>query len=377
MKYRDAEMPRDSQPVPVYIVPAGGQVDEFTLADLWRVIIRHKMIVLSSLLVAIVVAVLYLTYQKSVYTAVAHLLPPRQQHVQELQIDYQGTDTLEIEMYTPESVYSLFLSNLRSTGVRREFFDSRNLVQHYTMDALDEDANVDRIFDERFDASLRVQTDRQDPSLVTVSFSDSDSAAAAQLLNDIVRYANKRTIEQLVSNVDAGIQAQVNQVRYQLASKLKLAEQRRLDTITSLKESLQIAKSLGIKHASIFPKMSDRAQAELAVNIADVPPYMRGVDALETEISVLETRKSDEPFVSGLRDLQERLAFLQGISLDTEKLSAVTVDAPARVPYRADSSRRSLVVLVALALGIITGIVAAFVAELVSRAGRQTSRQTD
>jgi len=90
---------------------------------------------------------------------------------------------------------------------------------------------------------------------------------------------------------------------------------------------------------------------------------MRGTRALESEILVLEARKSDEPFIKGFRDLQERRAFLESISIDTDALSAVTVDAAAKTPYRSERPRKFLLMFVAAMLGLLFGILLVFIAE--------------
>jgi len=152
-----------------------------------------------------------------------------------------------------------------------------------------------------------------------------------------------------------------------LHSKLNMAEQRKRDKILELKEALQIAKTLGIDDTGTFPKMTEKTQLGLAVNTAEVPLYMQGTKALETEISVLEARKSEEPFIGGFRDLQERKAYLEAILIDPETLSAITVDEAARVPYRAVKPRWALTILLAAALGLVIGVFTVFIKESISR----------
>ena len=106
----------------------------------------------------------------------AYLLPPQQQKIQGLLIDYRGIEKtgLDIDRYTPESVYSAFLDNLKSQGVRREFFDKHELIKHYAAGESTEDINADRIFEKLFNERFKVQVDKQNTLFVTVSFSDSD-----------------------------------------------------------------------------------------------------------------------------------------------------------------------------------------------------------
>jgi len=369
MEPRPLESSSDPHPIPVYIAPYQDRSDEVSLIDLWRVIARRKGIILLSFLASMMLAAVYIFFAEPSYRAVAYLLPPQQEQIQGLLIDYRGIEKagLDIERYTPELVYNAFLENLNSRGLRREFFDRGNLVSHYVNEETDTEFNVDRIFDTKFNKTFQVQVDTQNPLFVTVSLSYSDPELVTQWLNQFVDYTNERTVHQLFSDVDSTIQAEIKRVRYQLASKLKLAEQRRHDRIISLQEALRVAKALGITEAGAFPMAASKNPAGIAVNTAQAPLYMRGTKALETEITVLESRKSDEPFIQGLRDLQERLSFLEDIRVDPDKLSAVTVDSVARIPYRAESPRKLLLIFIATALGFMIGIFLAFVAEFRSK----------
>jgi chain length determinant protein (polysaccharide antigen chain regulator) len=352
------------RPIPVYIVPPADREDEVGLIDLWNLIARRKWVILSTLFASLSLAVLYLFFAQPVYKAYAHLLPPHQQDIQGLQTYYAELGDVDIERYTPESVYSAFLVNLQSKGLRREFFDTNGLARHYVSVQSEGNVNSDFIFDARFDANLRVLVPKDDPSSATASFSDADPERAAEWLNQIISFVNKRTIHQLLNDVNAEVKAEIKQVRYQLDRKLKLADEMRHDRIAQLMEASRIAKALGIEDASLFPKMADGTRAGLAVSTAQLPLYMRGTKALETEISVLESRKSDAPFISGFRDLQERRTLLEGLSIDTDSLSAVTVDEAARVPYKADKpSGKVLVLVLAATLGVIIGLLAIFALE--------------
>jgi len=369
MESRPLESSSDQHPIPVYIAPYQDRGDEVSLIGLWRVIAKRKGIILLSLLVSMMLAAVYIFLAEPSYRAVAYLLPPQSQKIQGLLIDYRGIDEtgLDIEQYTPELVYTAFLENLKSRGLRREFFDRGNLVSHYVNQEADTKINVDRIFDTNFNNSLQVQVDRQDSLFVTVSFAYSDPELVAQWLNRFVDFVNERTVHQLLSDVESAIQTEIKRVRYQLDSKLKSAEHRRRDRVISLQEALHIAKALGVTEAGTFPMATGKNPAGVAVNTAQVPLYMRGTKALEKEINVLESRKSDEPFIAGLRDLQERLSFLEDIIVDPDTLSTVRVDSVAKTPYRAERPRKLLLIFSAATLGFMIGIFLVFIAEFWSK----------
>lgn len=359
------------RPIPVYIAPTVHGSGEINLVDLWRVIARRKAIILFSLLLSLLLVFAYLFLAEPAYKANAYLLPPQQQKIQGLLIDYRGIQGVDVSLYTPEHVYSAFLENLESRGLRREFFETYGLMKRYASGKLAEDINPDRVFDQMFNERLRVQVDLRNTSVVTVSFSDNDPKLAAEWLNQFIDFTNEHTVHQLVSNVNAAIHSEIVKTRFQIDSKLKLAEQRRLDTITTLNEALRVAKALGIQDTTTIPKMTGKAQSELIVNTAQMPLYMRGTKALEAEISVLEARKSDEPFIEGVRDLQERSAFLEGISIDADELSAVTIGAAAKTPYRAEKPRKVPTMLLALVLGSLVGLIGVFLTESLSTRRRE------
>jgi len=123
--------PPDTRPVPVYVLPYADRDDEISLIDLWRVIMARKAIILLSLLVAIVLVSVYAFLAEPFYRAEAHLLPPQQQDIQGLMIDYRGKEGVEIKQYTPDLVYKAFQKNLKSKGSRREFFDAHDLIDYY------------------------------------------------------------------------------------------------------------------------------------------------------------------------------------------------------------------------------------------------------
>jgi len=369
MESRPLESSSDPHPIPVYIAPYENRGDEVSLIDLWRVIARRKGIILLSLLASMMLAAAYIFFTEPSYRAVAFLLPPQQEQIQGLLIDYRGIEKagLDIERLTPELVYNAFLANLKSRGLRREFFDRGNLVSHYVNEEADTKFNVDRIFDKKFNKSIQLQIDAKDPLFVTVSLAYSDPELVAQWLNRFVDLVDERTVHQLLSDVESAIQTEIKRVRYQLDSKLKSAKQRRRDRVISLQEALRVAKALGLTEAGAFPMAADKNPAGVAVNTAQVPLYMRGTKALEKEMTVLESRKSDEPFIQGLRDLQERLSFLEDIVVDPDTLSAVRVDSVAKTPYRAERPRKLLLISIAAMLGFMIGIFLVFVAEFRSK----------
>ncbi len=328
-----------------------------TLNQLWGVALKGSRTIFSSLLLCLSIAALYLYFVEPIYRSTTHLLPPKQQDIEGLSVSSRGVFGLDLRRYTPEFVYGVFLHNLKSWGLRREFFDIHRLEKHYISSHTPHGLNADRTFSELFNARFRWRVDRVDPLSVSVSFDDSDPEVAAKWLNQYVAFANKKTVNQLSQDVTAAINERISELNRRIDDKRFLAEKRRLDRITSLKEALNVADKLGIESTNfLFSKKGSGTQAGLAIHTAAMPLYMRGSAALKAEISVLESRKSDEPFIDGLRDLQEQLAFLKGIQLRQNSLSSVTVDWVARPAYKPERPQPLKVLILASALGVLLGI---------------------
>jgi chain length determinant protein (polysaccharide antigen chain regulator) len=92
-----------------------------------------------------------------------------------------------------------------------------------------------------------------------------------------------------------------------------------------------------------------------------------------TEITILKNRKSDDPFIVGLRDLQEKLALLRTLEFDKEKLRAVHIDQAAYPPKSAIKPNRRLIVSLVTVVGLFSGIFLAFFIEFVQNQRKKHS----
>jgi len=149
----------------------------------------------------------------------------------------------------------------------------------------------------------------------------------------------------------------------------QFAEQRRMDRIAELEEAIHMASSLGLKEDPLLSQVTGKST--IAVNQMDSPLYMRGTRALQAEVTSLRTRKSDDPFIAGLRDLQEKLDILGSAHIDPSRISAVQIDQAAEVPDQPIKPRRKMIVILGLFGGLMLGIFAAFLADFIDRARQE------
>ena len=110
---------------------------------------------------------------------------------------------------------------------------------------------------------------------------------------------------------------------------------------------------------------------QLNSSTSSTPLYYRGFRALIPGLQNAETlpknRKSDDPFIEGLRDLQEKLALLRSIKIEEEGLHAVTVDQAAYPPKYPIKPNRRLIVSLGTVVGLFLGIFLVFFVSFVQK----------
>jgi len=199
--------------VPVYLAPGpdkGGAID---ITALWQVLVKRKWVFIVTLLAAMILGFSYLSLAQPLYRAEVHLLPPQQRDIQGLLLDFGDAVDISFKSYTPESVYEKFLRNLRSKGLRYEFYTTHHLAEGYLSSAPAGETDSHEVFDGRFDKNLRVQINKNEPSFAVVSFLHPDGILAARLLNEFVEVVDLRTVENLYGDFTAAVQAKEKLLR--------------------------------------------------------------------------------------------------------------------------------------------------------------------
>lgn len=191
--------------------------------------------------------------------------------------------------------------------------------------------------------------------------------------------------------------------RAQLQDELKALraqlKTQRVDRVAQLNEAIVIAKSLGIQKPTTPSSMGDVAARggqsvmRTEVNNQQIPLYFMGVDALlaertallqrtsddftevriaqiakdlqllqvNREVEVLEQRKNEDLFVSGVQPLRAEEVRLRGLNIDMSGLKLVTVDKEAIEPLGPVKPKKALLIIMGLVFGLISGVALAMV----------------
>lgn len=317
--------------------------DEIDLHELWQKLVEGKWMIAITAFVVTLGAVAYTLWVTPTYKTSAFLLPPLIQDVQEI-----NQKEISQKEYSNDIVFARYLENVQSRKLRQVFFEQQALLEFYTHGQSRYDAF--EVFEKSFNQKLSIEkTSKTDPKPYTeLSFElkDENSELPAQYLNAFVAFAAQHTKAELLAEVRFEISNQIKLINEQIASKKELAEQRRSDRIKQLEESLVIAQQLGIEQQTQLLQSDNKLYMD----------YNRGTRAIKAELNVLMSRESDEPFIEGIRNLQERIAYLNNLVIHPEKLSVVRIDQVAKAPYQPLKPKTNLIIAVALVLGLMLGV---------------------
>ena len=337
------QSPQYVQYAPPYAQPF--EDDTIDLYELWITLWSKRWLVIGVTVVAAIGSVVYALLQPPVYKAEALLLPPKAKDVQSLNV--KG-----VPGASAAGVFSAFNKNLSSRSLQKKFIEKYDLLDILAPNRTPETRDIEIL--ESFSKMMKIEN----KGGFSISMESNDPVFAAKLVNDYVGFFDLETVLQLVSDARNSIQEQIVDIEYKIASKRQMAKQRREDQILRFEEATVIARKLEIKDRVDTNTIVQNNQ--LNISTSNTPLYYRGFKALNAEIVFLNNRKSDDPFIAGLRDLQERLALLRSFKFSIKGMHSVHIDQAAYPPKHRIKPNRRLIVSLGTVVGLFLGIFLVF-----------------
>ena len=130
----------------------------------------------------------------------------------------------------------------------------------------------------------------------------------------------------------------------------------RQDRILRMTAALEISEKTDITQP--IPQFLEGDEASL---------YYRSPKSLKAEIKQLQNRKSNDPFIDELREKQNELQRLELLQINTETATTLQIDQIPLIPHKRIEPRRSLIVALGFALGLILGIFIVFIRNYTSQ----------
>ena len=343
-----------------YAAPYPQQFEDDTidLYELWITLWNKKWLVIAVTVIAALVSVVYALLAPQIYKAEALLLPPSATDVKS--VNLQGVQGVQgVQGMTSNIAFAAFKNNLSSRSLQKKFIDEYGLMDILAPNRTPETRDIEIL--ESFSKMMKIE----DKGGFSISMESNDPVFAAKLVNDYVSYFDLETVRQLVSDARNSIQEQIVDIEYKIGSKRQMAKQRREDQILRFGEALIIARKLAIKDRVATNTVVQNNQ--LNISTSNTPLYYRGFKALDAEIVFLKNRKSDDPFIGGLRDLQEQLTLLRSFKINESGMHSVTVDQAAYPPKNRIKPNRRLIVSLGTVVGLFLGIFLVFFVSFIQK----------
>lgn len=290
-----------------------------------------------------------------VYRAEVVLLPPKASDVTLFNIpDVYANATSEKKLYmymtTPEDLYAAMLRNLRSNSLRHQFFVKYGLYDQLK-DKSDDDSEY-KVFSEKFNDQLMVDDGgarKENLEYVIIFLDGPRQDLVARWLNDFVNFVDAVTVEEVISAINARVRIKTSSLRDQIESLRVTAKRIRENEIERLSDSLEIARKT--------PRLENTTSLEKLTPVENTEE----VQALEAEIEVLKNRKSDDPYIAGLPDIQEQLFFWDNLHVQEKGVHAVRIDKTAKNDDNMIKPKWKLLLAIGFAAGLFAALFVALV----------------
>ena len=326
--------------------PSGS--DEIDLIELVQGVWRQKIWVGLVAVPVIALGLAYVMLVSPVYEAKLYIQPPSQSEI--AQLNYGRGEGTGLAPLSPKDVYAIYLRALQSEAVRDKFFRNAFLP---TLSNEERGRSRDALY-AQFNQMLKVaQASRDMPDRFVLTANVKDPRLAATWVSSYAEMAAERAKNELLSGTRSDISIMADNLDQQIRASRASASNQRMDQIAQLKEALRVAKSIGLEKP---PIISDTLSGEVSAGMSGSLTYMRGSKALEAEIGNLEARSSDDPFISGLREKQERLLFLRSLRLDPSLVEMYQQDGAVGQPDEPIKPRKSVITLLSVLIGLVLGV---------------------
>jgi len=347
--------------------PVTGNSDEIDLFELAQNLWKQKALISVVTLSVTAIAASYAFLSTPVYESKTSILPPRSADIAGYNL---GRSEAGLTEFTAVSVYSIFTQNLRSDGLRREFFEQVYLPAETTS----EGAKAKDELRESFNKKLSVTNPdvKNSPERFAVLVQSADPSRAAEWANLYVERVANKTRKDMADTVATEISTRVRSIQSRIAVLRDNAKKLREDRIARLSEALKVADKVGLQAPQVKASRIS-SDGELEQFVDGNLMYMRGAKAIRAELDVLQNRKNDDPFIAGLRDLENKLDFLAKVSVSPDGVAVFTLDSAAEVPETPIKPKKPLILALGFILGGILGVLIALVRGMLAKYRMQTS----
>ncbi|WP_347908163.1 Wzz/FepE/Etk N-terminal domain-containing protein [Pseudomonas grandcourensis] len=314
---------------------------------------RQKLVILCAALLGAFVAATYAFLAEPLYEAKAFVIPPTQNDIENL--NYGRIDQSKLPQFTVKEVYSVFLKNLQSESLRREFFKSTYLAAQ----GKNEDPKG-KLY-EKLSKNLVVSIVGKDAmDRYSVVILNNDPEIGAKWVEQLLERAQQLAMQEINKNISSEYDIESQNLLQEIVSLREVGDKTREDSLIKLREALVVAQAIGLEKP---PAVGSDSKASMGIvgNMEGDLTYMRGTKALTAEIENLKARKSDDPFIGKLREIETKYNFYSRLSKGHREAKAFRIDGLVEKSGAPVKPKFLFVILAGMFLGLVFGMVVAVV----------------
>ncbi|MDB2531525.1 Wzz/FepE/Etk N-terminal domain-containing protein [Alphaproteobacteria bacterium] len=214
----------------------------------------------------------------------------------------------------------------------------------------------------------------------TIEFEFNDEENWLNVLADVKAKANQNVRELVKADFSTTLAAaqkkkafEIEDISTTINNALSDYDREADDKLAFLREQSAIARKLGVKNNTIETQSFGGKNGVVTNVITEMPLYLRGYEAIEKEIELVEARENKKAFVSGLLELEQKKRELEQ-DKTLERAEALFADTPvmkgdfsavvmtvAATEFES-KSKRMLMLAMAVVLGGLVGTVYVLIA---------------
>lgn len=289
--------------------------NEIGIAEIIRFIWSGKGVVGGTMAAALVVGMLLYLFLPRTYTSAVEITPLPQSQL----ADYIALSEEKVFPYTAAMLFSDYIANLRDFDLLARIATDAGIVNRDNLSD-EEFAEEVRKFVESVDFKKETPAGSQVPTAVSMKASGKDIKALTAFSSGALTRARNNMRDELSTEIRDRAKSiaerdalDIATLKVEIEATRRQAESTRNDKIADLSEQAKIARSLGLeKPLEMRILEAEGGRGSLQINSSqEQKSYLRGFAALDLEEKTLQSRKDNDPFVTDLRKLQQKVAILE------------------------------------------------------------------
>lgn len=327
------------------------------LIKIWNFIVTERVTIILITVLSIFLSFIYIFFSTSIYKSEVFFLPEDEGEIQKL----NDLDLLldRGDTYDPETVFLMVQQRLASRKEMWNFFTENALYNLYGSfnDLPPQAIDIEKLrntfnqFYEDYSHNSPKNFEKNKSFSVSLSLKI-DKEYLKSILLKYIDYVNSDVKKRLIEDITAEQMSRINMLQDKIDSMRNKAKKRKQDRVVVLTEAINIARELRLEK---FPGAGEKASIE-GVSNQGLPLYYLGYRLLEAEKKALLSRVSDDPFISGIRDVEEQLNRLKKFKITEEEFSIVKIDKESNIIQRI-WPKDTLIVVIAALMGFILSVI--------------------